>query len=553
MALIDYEATLAEADRRREAGKRDEAIRLYEAACAARPDRVYPLYWLATLFAETRDYERAWEHGQRGLAIDPDQIGLLLEMGTLAEIRRDPLSALELYERARRLDADIPGIDAKVAAQLAELGRADEAASDYARALAREPGSRPLHTARLFCLNLSDTVPRGALFEEHRALGSTIERSITPLPPRVPAHRPPVLRVGYVSPDLRAHGVPYFLLPLLASRSRDRFEHIVFDTATRDEDAFTERLRATEVRWHRGAGLDDASLARLIRNESIDVLVDLAGHTAGARLEVFAYKPAPVQATWLGYLGTTGLTRMDYRITDALMDPPGMTEHLHTERLWRLPVHACFAALAGAPAITPSPAHANGFVTFGCVNQWAKASPTIRATWAEILRRNPGARLCIVARGGQNPELQRAIVEELVEGGAERDQIRVYPFLETPEYTALLGRIDVALDPHPYGGGTTTFQCLWMGIPVVSLAGRSSLARNAVGPLHGVGLGDLVAASHAEYVAIASRLASDPERLRRERTTLRDRMRTSRVMDGPAFARDFEAACDAMLVAAMRP
>ena len=551
-ATVDYDAVVAEADQFRENGKRIASIRLYEAASASKPDRIYPLFWLAVLFTEEREYQRASECAERGLAIDPEQIGLLMQMGTIASMRHDPLTAFEHFERAWRLDPDIPDVDTLLADQLKHLGRADEANAVCARALARDPGSGSLQTARLFCLNLAETMPREALAAEHRAWGSAVERRIPAFPPRTLTGRPGTLRIGYVSPDLRAHGVPYFLLPLLQHRDRHRFEHVVFDTATRDEDAFTQVLRATQVPWHLCAALNDDALAQLIRDQAIDVLVDLSGHTAGNRLEVFARKPAPVQATWLGYLGTTGLSRMDYRITDAFMDPPGMTECLHTEQLMRLPAHSCYADLSGAPAMTPSPAASNDFVTFGSVNQWSKVSPATRDVWAAILRRNARARLWIVARGGQDARMQRMIVEEFTRRGAATDQVRVFPFLEMPEYLALMGQIDIALDPFPYGGGTTTFQCLWMGIPVVSLSGRTPVSRNAIGPLNHVGLGDLAASSMSHYVDIADQLSRDTARLARERNELRSRMRGSLLMDGAAFAKSFEAACDEMLMATIR-
>jgi predicted O-linked N-acetylglucosamine transferase (SPINDLY family) len=550
-AVADYDSILATADRLREGGQRADAIRLYEAASAARPDRVYPLFWLATLLAEERDYSRALAYGQRGLVIDPDQIGLLLQMGRIASSGHDTLAALEYFTHARDLDADIPDIDGLMADQLFRLGRAEEGVAAFERVLARDPTSRQGQTARLFCLNLTESMSPEELADEHRAWGERIERETRTLPPRTLARRPDKLRIGYVSPDLRDHAVSYFVAPLLEHRDGRRFEHIVFDTSTRDEDAASARLHRTEVPWHRCASATDDELATLIRGQSIDVLVDLAGHTAGNRLEVFARKPAPVQMSWLGYLCTTGLSRMDYRITDEAMDPVGMTEKLYTERLIRLPVQGCFAPLGGSPDITASPASASGTVTFGSVNQWAKVSTAARDAWAAILRRNPRARLLIVARGGQNPRLQKIIVDEFTTRGAAASQVRVSPFVTTAEFLELLKQIDVALDPFPYGGGTTTFQCLWMGIPVVTLAGRTALSRNAIGPLTHAGLGDLVATSPSSYADIADGLGKDERRLEHERSTLRDRMRDSLVMDGAAFARSFEGACDDALARAI--
>jgi predicted O-linked N-acetylglucosamine transferase (SPINDLY family) len=237
-------------------------------------------------------------------------------MGAIASWGHDTLAALEHYERARRLDPDIPDIDGLLADQLFRLGRGDEGVAAFGRALAREPGSRQLQTARLFCLNLTEAMGAEELAAEHRKWGATVEQRIAPLPRRMIAQRPRKLAIGYVSPDLRDHAVSYFVVPLLEHRDRENFKHVVFDTSPREEDSVTARLRATGVPWHRCADMSDEELALLVREELIDVLVDLSGHTAGNRLEAFARKPAPVQVTWLGYLCTTGLTRMDCRITD---------------------------------------------------------------------------------------------------------------------------------------------------------------------------------------------------------------------------------------------
>lgn len=536
---------VASADEARERGDLGAAVAGYQSALAIAPRDAYSLFWLATLYGDAGHLDKARGFAERGLSLDPDQIGLLLRLGAIAHAQRDPVLALACYERVRALDAEVPQIDALLADQLCYVGRVDEGIAAFERAQARDPGSRALAHNRLFCLNYSARLAPADLAAEHRAWGRDVEASTPVMPPVAPRADGP-LRVGYVSGDLRDHAVATFLAPLLAHHDRDRFHVTCFDTSEVAEDALTAELRRSASAWVKADKLPDDALAAAIRDARIDVLVDLSGHTRGNRLEVFARRPAPVQATWLGYLSTTGLSRMDYRITDAHMDPIGMTESLYTERLVRLPVQACFRPSAGTPEVGPSPVQLGSPLTFGSVNQWPKVSEGVKALWGALLAGNPDARLIVVARGGQNASMRELVAADFARHGARAGQIEVLPFMTTPEFLALLGRIDIALDPFPYGGGTTTFQCLWMGVPVVTLAAATAMSRNAVGPLSHVGLADLVAGSGEDYVRIASALGRDRARLGDLRRVLRERMRKSPLMDGAAFARAMEEALLAM-------
>ena len=547
-AAADADALIAAAEAARERGDAAEAIRQYRDAHAAAPSRAYPLYWLATLLQDSGELKDAFAFGQRGLALDPDQIGLLLRMGSIAGALLDPVAALGFYQRAAQLDPDVPDIDALLADQLCHLGRVDEGIAAFDRALARNPESLKLAEARLFCLNFTNLLAPAALAREHMAWGQRVERTVQRLPPRAASGGAidGKMRIGYVSPDLRDHAVSYFVAPLLERHDRNRFDVSVFDTSALPEDFMTARMQACVTGWHRVSGLSDDELAAAIQAAGIDILVDLSGHTKGNRLNVFARKPAPIQVTWLGYLGTTGLKAMDYRFTDAYMDPPGLTEALHCEELVRLPVHACFSPLRDTPGASPSPVAAGAALTFGSVNQWAKVSAETRDLWAAVLVRCPGARLHVIARGGHNPALQRMIAAEFARRGARADQVQVFPFMSTPDFLQFMARIDIALDPFPYGGGTTTMQCLWMGVPVVTLAGATPMARNSIGPLHGAGLSDLVAGSPSEYQEIAVRLGRDVARLAALRRDLRARMAASPLADGAGFARGVERAYETM-------
>ncbi len=534
----------ASADAAREAGDVKAATTLYDKALAQDAGNLYALFWLASMRHEAGDLVAAARDCERGLAIDPDQIGLLLLRGRIAHDAFDPLRSLQCYQRIVELDADVPEIDAMLADQYCFLGRIDEGAAAFERALARQPDSVTLQSNRLFVLNYSSRMSPEALFDAHRAWGAAHE-SVIPRGSRSwPAPLDPDrrLRIGFVSPDLRQHPVAFFVEPLLRHLDRTAFDVVCFDTSSLAPDAFTERLKQCGVTtWRRVGDLDDARLAETIHASAIDILVDLSGHTSGHRLLVFARKPAPVQATWLGYLNTTGLTTIDYRITDNFLDPEGMTEHLHTETLFRLPHHSCFLPAESSPPVAAIAAPERP-PTFGSINHWAKVTSEVKDTWSALLRMVPEAKLVVIARGGQNPAMRHAIVADFTARSVLADQIEVCPFLALPAFLTRIGQMDVTLDPFPYGGGTTTMQSLWMGVPVVTLAGSTAFARNSVGPLTLAGLGDLVAQNRESYVETAASLVRDRENLARLRSGLRPRMQASLLTNAAAFTRTMEAA-----------
>ena len=353
---------------------------------------MYTLYWLSTLMQEAGRLEEAFHFGERGLDLDPQQVGLLARMASIAHDRLDPVAALEFYERVAELAPDFPEIDARLADQLCLVGRVDEGIAAFERAIARAPEPAKIEQSRLFCLNFSNRVTPLALADAHRAWGAKYCR---PSPrtgasfARKPADAP--LHIAYVSADLRNHAVAHFLAPLLAHHDRAHFTVSVFDTSDAAEDTWTAAMRVHVDHWHKVAGLSDGALAEAIREAAVDVLFDLSGHTQGNRLLAFAERAAPVQVSWLGYLATTGVPAMDFRLTDAMMDPPGMTESLHTERLVRLPVQACFAPATDAPDVRPSPSQAGAPLTFGSVNQWVKVSESAKAALGPHPGRAPGS------------------------------------------------------------------------------------------------------------------------------------------------------------------
>jgi protein O-GlcNAc transferase len=287
-------------------------------------------------------------------------------------------------------------------------------------------------------------------------------------------------------------------------------------------------------------GLGDRQLAERIRGDRIDILVDLALHTAGNRLRVFARKPAPVQVTMLGLPSTTGLATIDYRLTDPYFDPPGPCDDDYSERSIRLPrTYWCYPPPDEAPAVTPLPALRRGFVTFGCLNQFAKASPGALRLWARILRAIPDSHLVLQAPPGSHRDEVRALFED---AGIAPDRLAFEAKAPLGEYLARYQDVDVCLDPFPYTGGVTTMDALWMGVPVITLAGRTGVGRSGVSILSNVGLPELIAPTPEQYVDRAVAQAGDLDRLSELRRGLRRRMQASPLMDGPQYAADVEAA-----------
>ncbi|MBL8384830.1 MAG: glycosyltransferase [Burkholderiales bacterium] len=348
------------------------------------------------------------------------------------------------------------------------------------------------------------------------------------------------LRIGYVSADLRDHAVAYFVLPVFARHDRRRFEVSVFSAGPADR--VTARLRAGVDHWHEVGAMNDAQLAGLIRRRGIDVLIDLSGHSMGNRLLAFARRPAPVQATWLGFLYTTGMEAMDYRITDFDVDPPGRNEAAHSETLFRMRSMACYSPPPDAPLALRPPMEAGGRVTFASLNNLKKVTDEVLRLWKRVLDAVPGSILILI---GYERTQEEAIAQQrprLEAAGLPLDRLCILPRLPLDGFMQLGMKADIALDTFPISGGTTTLHSLWMGLPVVALGGGQAFTSSSAATLHGVGCADLIAADPDDYVARAAALARDPERLAAFRASIRPRMQKSIVMDYDGFVRDLEDA-----------
>ena len=307
-------------------------------------------------------------------------------------------------------------------------------------------------------------------------------------------------------------------------------------------------MRAATDVWRPTLGLTDAEAAALVRQDRIDILIDLAMHTRHNRLLMFARKPAPVQATYLAYSGTTGLRAMDYRLTDPYLDPPGSDESLFSEKTLRLPhTFWCYQPPVHAPPVAPIPSLAAGHITFGSLNQFAKVTRYALAAWREILMRVPHSRLILYAAEGAH---RRHVKDQFAAAGVDPTRVEFLNRVSTAQYFAQYNRIDVALDTFPYPGGTTTCDALWMGVPVVALPGATPISRGGLSVLANVGLPELAVNSIESYIDTAVALAHSSQRLAELRASMRARMLASPLMNAPQFARDVEAAYQTMWRAA---
>jgi len=519
----------------------EEALRLRPGELAAlRPQLAELRAQLSDAHLARGDLTGALAHLEALLALRPDWADALFNYGCVLRRLVRTNDAEAAFRRAIGANAAHGPAYRMLGSVLRDQGRSDEALEVYRAGRERCPDDFELASAELYTLIGSDRLAADALFARHAAFGAAIERAY-PARFELSNNRDPGrrLRIGYVSTDFRYHVVSLFMLPVLERRDRAAFEVYCYST-TDSPDEYTRRLAALADAWRDCARDSERELAERIRADGIDILVDLSGHAGIPQLRVFAQRPAPVQATWLGYLGTTGMTRMDYRISDGVADPQGMTERYHSETLARLP-HSqwCYRPFVSVDAARTPPCQKNGYVTFGSFNQAAKLSPAALRLWGRLLAALPGSRLLVV--GIPPGRAQEALRGDLAAAGVAPERIRLLPYVSLQEYFGCFQAVDIALDTLPYSGGTTTCDALWMGVPVITVPGAWPASRSAASILASVGLSEWIAPTAQEYVDRAAAFARDGAGLARLRGSLRERLRASPLMDEARFAADLEA------------
>lgn len=523
-----------------QAGRLAEAERIYRKVLAEHPDCADALHLLGVMSTQMGNPLEAVELLRRAIRISPGNPFFHGSLGNALQDLRDLDGAIEAFQRAIQIRPNLAEAHNNLGNLLRETGRLDDAIASFREAIRLKPGHVHAHSNLLAALHYHPRLDARELLDEHRKWDRQHARDLGKLiePHRNDPNPHRRLNVGYVSADFCRHPVGRFMLPLLRSHDRQKVNVFCYSGVTAP-DEITLKIRQSADVWCDAFGLNDEQLAQRIRSDAIDILVDLSLHTAGNRLLVFARKPVPVQVTWLGYAGTTGLSAMDYRLTDPFIDPPG-EEQFYAEKTVRLPSSFwSYEPVDRSLEANSLPAKTSGRITFGSLNNFAKVTSEALDLWAKILALVPHSKLVILSppgkhRGDVLGRFERAEVESARIEFVDRQPIA--------EYLGQFHRIDIALDPFPCGGGTTTCDAMWMGVPTITLRGRTAVGRHGVSILSNVGLQDWIAGSSQEYLDIAAKMSQDLNVLSLLRAGLRKRMEVSVLMDSARFATDLELA-----------
>ncbi len=475
------------------------------------------------------------------LRLDPRDANARNMLGNALQTAGSLEEAVTCYQEVLRGKPDFAVAQNNLGSALLAQARHAEAEQAYSRAVALRPDWAGAWSNALLVLNYTERAA-SEIFERHRGFGFRFcgpGALSTGFSNTVDPER--TLRIGYVSGDFRAHSVAYFFVSILGLHDRSLFKAFCYSNVESPDDT-TEYLKGLCDQWRDIRDLSDIDAAAMIRRDRIDILVDLAGHTAHNRLPVFVHRPAPVQITYLGYPGTTGLPVMDYRITDAVADEPGATEQWHVERLLRLPKgFLCYRPPPEAPGVSPAPVSVSGHVTFGSFNNLAKVTSEVVSVWSSVLLSVPDSKLVIKGAALADRATRIRFQELFSTHGITGDRLAMVPRSDDiTQHLQFYSHVDIALDPFPYNGTTTTCEALWMGVPVVALAGKTHSGRVGASILKQMGLDDCVGMDRESYVRIAVDLAGDPNRVSGLRRVLRNRMKTSSLCDADDFIRRLE-------------
>lgn len=483
--------------------------------------------------------DEAIEVYEQYLLRDPNCAPAIYNKGVI-ELEDYRLVAAELsFARAIELAPDFPEAYCNLGITLLAQGRVREAIKNFCATLRIRPDYAMARSNLLMALHYDPATDEETLYEEHLQWSAVLERIETPVLENTPdPHRR--LRIGYVSPDFREHAVSHFFEPILRLHCREAV-HVTCYADVAKLDTTTRHLQSLADNWRNVHGLSDNEFADHVRRDQIDLLIDLAGHTAGNRMTAFARRLAPVQVSYIGYGSTTGLTCMDYRIVDHVTNPADETSW-HTEELARHPLgFACYAPPHDAPPVTAPPSVETGRVTFGCFNNIDKLSPPVVQLWADLINAVPDSRLLLKTRAFNDPGVAEAWRRQFAAAGLALERLELLGRSRTvAEHLAEYRHVDIALDPFPYTGSTTTCEALWMGVPVVSLRGNNYVGRMTASLLETLGAKELIADTQAAYKAIAERLAKDTRSLLAYRKELRGAMAGSAICNATAYTRGLE-------------
>ena len=533
-----------------------DGIQSLEKALIFEPDSAETYRDLGFVYLELGRYREAEEYSRKALSFRPLYPSVQNNLGNALMALGKLIEAEEYYETALSIDPDSDVYYSNLGSCMLQQGRLVQAIARFQRAIELNPDSMTARGNLLYALSVDPTAPNGQYLIEALVFGKRLT-ALAGLPyddwpvchdGRVSAP----LRIGLVSGNLRENPVGFFLESVLSHIDPARLQLVAYSCSARD-DALTQRIRPFFAQWESLLGLDDDSAARKIRSDRINILLDLNGHTEGNRLPVFVRKPAPIQVSWLGYWGSTGVPAIDYILADEVGLPPS-DERYFTETVYYLPqTRLCFTAPESALPVSPLPAARNGFVTFGCFQTRTKVNDQVLSLWGQIMQAVPNARLKLASNQVDDAASLRLFQRRLRDAGIDPDRVAVAGPVSREKYLANYALVDIILDTFPFTGGTTTCEALWMGVPTLTLSGDTLIARQGAGMLSCVGLDNWVARDEADYVAKAISHAKDIAGLADLRTGLRARALASPLFDAPKFARNLEKAFSAMWQQKMNP
>ncbi len=523
-------------------GRFDDAIAAYRQSLRLDPNNPVAHNNLGNALCQIGHFDEAITECREALRLNPNYAEASNNLGNALQDKGLLDEAMAAYRRAIQLNPHYAEAFSNLAGNLKTAGDLNESIAAFRDSLRLNPNNSAVHSNLLNTLNLHPDYDARQILDQCRTWANRFETPLTPSAQAYPNDRSPnrPLRIGFVSPDLYGkHPIGRILAPVLAAHDPRNVEVVCYSGVV-GSDETTARLKSSATLWRDVAAATDADVARQIREDRIDILVDLALHTIGNRLLVFARRPAPIQVTWLGYPGTTGLSTINYRLTDPILDPPGTGDELYSEKSIPLP-HSfwCYAPPVENEPINPLPALEAGFITFSSFSSFAKVTKPTITLWIETLIAVPNSRLLILCPRGNH---RQRFLKTFASNGISPDRIELIDPAPLLQYMQNYHRVDFCLDTHPYPGHTTTCDALWMGVPTVTLRGQTAVARGGASILTNVGLTEWIADSPRQYVEIATAMAADPNRLARLRSESRDRLRNSPLMNWKQFAADLESA-----------
>ena len=519
--------------------KAQEAINHYQKAVSFKPDFAEAHDHLGNLFAILGNIEKAVESYKEAISCRPDFARAHYNLGNACRIQKQLDEAVACFEKAITIRPDYTKAHYNMAKVLARQGRLDYAVASFRRAVTGQPRLSRVHSDLLFVEQSRPGNTAEKLYKIHREWDERQAKVSKPIKFNHINSKDPekCLKIGFVSADLRRHPVGYFVVLLFENLCKSTVKSFIY--SDRRGDSLTKRIRASSHVWRHTRKFSDNQLFNKVIDDGIDILIDLAGHTGGNRLPVFFRKPAPLQVTWAGYTGTTGLSAMDYLIADPHSIPRG-EEKYSSEAVIRMPhCYVSYSPVEYAPVIQDLPYSKNSFITFGSLNHPRKLNPYVLDVWSRILDAIPNSQLLLKYKSMDAPHNLKRFTSTFYNRGIDVSRIILEGGAAHKEFLESYNKIDIALDPFPYSGGLTTLECLWMGVPVITLPGETFAGRHTLAYLSTLQLGNLIASEEDDYVAIAKNLSKDITLLKTLRSSLRERMENSPICDGAKFAKDF--------------